>query len=233
MDIKGSAAIVTGGASGLGKATARMLAAQGAKVAIFDMNEEGGNATATELGGAYARVNVADDASVAAGLSAAEAAHGVARILVNCAGIAPAMKTVGKDYAPHPLNTYRKTIEVNLIGTFNVISQFAARAAAAEEIDGERGVIINTASVAAYDGQIGQAAYSASKGGVVGMTLPVARDLAQYKIRVMTIAPGIFLTPMMEAFPQNVQDALGAQAPHPSRLGRPAEYAQLVTEYGP
>jgi len=228
MDIKGSAAIVTGGASGLGKATARMLAAQGAKVAIFDMNEEGGNATATELGGAYARVNVADDASVAAGLSAAEAAHGVARILVNCAGIAPAMKTVGKDYAPHPLNTYRKTIEVNLIGTFNVISQFAARAAAAEEIDGERGVIINTASVAAYDGQIGQAAYSASKGGVVGMTLPVARDLAQYKIRVMTIAPGIFLTPMMEAFPQNVQDALGAQVPHPSRLGRPAEYAQLV-----
>jgi len=228
MDIKGSAAIVTGGASGLGKATARMLAAQGAKVAIFDMNEEGGNATATELGGAYARVNVADDASVAAGLSAAEAAHGVARILVNCAGIAPAMKTVGKDYAPHPLNTYRKTIEVNLIGTFNVISQFAARAAAAEEIDGERGVIINTASVAAYDGQIGQAAYSASKGGVVGMTLPVARDLAQYKIRVMTIAPGIFLTPMMEAFPQNVQDALGAQVPHPNRLGRPAEYAQLV-----
>ena len=228
MDIKGSAAIVTGGASGLGKATARMLAAQGAKVAIFDMNEEGGNATATELGGAYARVNVADDASVAAGLSAAEAAQGVARILVNCAGIAPAMKTVGKDYAPHPLNTYRKTIEVNLIGTFNVISQFAARAAAAEEIDGERGVIINTASVAAYDGQIGQAAYSASKGGVVGMTLPVARDLAQYKIRVMTIAPGIFLTPMMEAFPQNVQDALGAQVPHPNRLGRPAEYAQLV-----
>ena len=228
MDIKGIAAIVTGGASGLGNATAKMLAANGAKVTIFDLNDEAGEAAAKEIGGIFVKVNVADDASVTAGLDAAEAAHGVARILVNCAGIAPAIKTVGKENAPHPLDVYRKTIEVNLIGTFNVISKFSARAAAAAEIEGERGVIVNTASVAAYDGQIGQAAYSSSKGGVVGMTLPVARDLAQHKIRVMTIAPGIFLTPMLEAFPQNVQDALGAQVPHPSRLGKPAEYAQLV-----
>jgi NAD(P)-dependent dehydrogenase (short-subunit alcohol dehydrogenase family) len=228
MEIQGKAAIVTGGASGLGKATAQMLAANGAKVAIFDLNEEAGKAAAAEIGGVYIAVNVADDASVAAGLDAAAQAHGVARILVNCAGIAPAVKTVGKENAPHPLDIYRKTIEVNLIGTFNVIAKFAARAAVAEETDGERGVIVNTASVAAFDGQIGQAAYSASKGGVVGMTLPVARDLAQHRIRVMTIAPGIFLTPMVEAFPQAVQDALGAQVPHPSRLGKPAEYAQLV-----
>jgi NAD(P)-dependent dehydrogenase (short-subunit alcohol dehydrogenase family) len=228
MDINGAAAIVTGGASGLGKATATMLAQQGAKVAIFDLNEEAGQATAQALGGVYVAVNVADDASVSAGLDAAEAAHGVARILVNCAGIAPAIKTVGKENAPHPLDAFAKTVTVNLIGSFNVISKFSARLAAAEEIDGERGVIVNTASVAAYDGQIGQAAYSASKGGVVGMTLPIARDLAQHKIRVMTIAPGIFLTPMLEAFPQNVQDALGAQVPHPSRLGKPSEYAQLV-----
>ena len=222
MNINGLPAIVTGGASGLGKATATMLAALGAKVAIFDLNEEAGKAVAAELGGIYVGVNVADDASVAAGLDAAEAAHGVARILVNCAGIAPAVKTVGKENAPHPLDTFAKTVTVNLIGTFNVISKFSARLAAAEEIDGERGVIVNTASVAAYDGQIGQAAYSASKGGVVGMTL------AQHKIRVMTIAPGIFLTPMLETFPQHVRDALGAQVPHPSRLGKPAEYAQLV-----
>ncbi|WIW90761.1 SDR family NAD(P)-dependent oxidoreductase (plasmid) [Sphingobium sp. V4] len=228
MDIKGLAAIVTGGASGLGKATAQMLAANGAKVTIFDLNEEAGKSVAAEIGGVHVAVNVADDASVAAGLDAAEQAHGVPRILVNCAGIAPAVKTVGKENVAHPLDSFARTIAVNLVGTFNVISKFAARAAAADELDGERGVIVNTASVAAFDGQIGQAAYSASKGGVVGMTLPVARDLAQHKIRVMTIAPGIFLTPMLEAFPQNVQDALGAQVPHPSRLGKPAEYAQLV-----
>lgn len=228
MNINGLSAIVTGGASGLGKATAAMLAAQGAKVTIFDLNEEAGQEAAKALGIVHVAVNVADDASVTAGLDAAEAAHGVARILVNCAGIAPAVKTVGKENAPHPLDTFAKTVTVNLIGTFNVISKFSARLAAADEIDGERGVIVNTASVAAYDGQIGQAAYAASKGGVVGMTLPIARDLAQHKIRVMTIAPGIFLTPMLEAFPQHVQDALGAQVPHPSRLGKPAEYAQLV-----
>ncbi len=205
-----------------------MLAANGAKVAIFDLNAEAGEKAAAEIGGIFVSVNVADDESVAAGLDKAEAAHGVARILVNCAGIAPAVKTVGKENKPHPLDTFAKTVTVNLIGTFNVISKFAARAGAAEEIDGEKGVIVNTASVAAFDGQIGQAAYAASKGGVVGMTLPIARDLASFKIRVMTIAPGIFLTPMLEAFPQNVQDALGAQVPHPSRLGKPAEYAQLV-----
>ncbi|MFK4792459.1 SDR family NAD(P)-dependent oxidoreductase [Sphingobium sp. ZW T5_29] len=228
MDINGMAAVVTGGASGLGKATAQMLAEHGAKVAIFDLNEGAGRATAEALGGIFIAANIADDASVTAGLEAAERAHGVARILVNCAGIAPAVKTVGKNNEPHPLDSFVKTVTVNLIGSFNAIAKFSARLAAADEIDGERGVIVNTASVAAYDGQIGQAAYGASKGGVVGMTLPIARDLAQHKIRVMTIAPGIFLTPMLESFPQTVQDALGAQVPHPSRLGKPTEYAQLV-----
>ncbi|BBD99467.1 3-hydroxy-2-methylbutyryl-CoA dehydrogenase [Sphingobium amiense] len=228
MDIENLSAVVTGGASGLGRATATMLAEKGAKVAIFDLNEEAGRAAADAIGGVYIAVNVADDASVAAGLDAAEAANGPARILVNCAGVAPAAKTVGKEFAPHPLDSFARTISINLVGTFNMIAKFAARAAALEEVDGERGVIVNTASVAAYDGQIGQAAYAASKGGVVGMTLPVARDLAAHKIRVMTIAPGIFLTPMMEAFPQHLQEALGAQVPHPSRLGRPSEYAQLV-----
>ena len=228
MEIKGLAAIVTGGASGLGKATAQMLAAAGAKVAVLDLNADAGEAVASEIGGVFVATDVTDDVSVAAALDKAEEAHGTARLLVNCAGIAPAVKTVGKENAPHPLDTFRKTIEVNLIGTFNVISKFAARAASLDEIEGERGVIVNTASVAAYEGQIGQAAYAASKGGVVGLTLPVARDLAALKIRVMTVAPGIFLTPMLEAFPENVQQALGAQVPHPSRLGKPAEYAQLV-----
>ncbi|EAT10272.1 SDR family NAD(P)-dependent oxidoreductase [Sphingobium sp. 10 DY56-G10] len=228
MDIRNMAAIVTGGASGLGKATAAMLAANGAKVAILDLNEEAANAAAQEMGAIAFALNVADDAAVAAALDEAEKAHGVARILVNCAGIAPASKTVGKENAPHSLDLFRRTIEVNLIGSFNLMSKFAARAAAVDDVAGERAVIVNTASVAAYDGQIGQAAYAASKGGVVGMTLPVARDLAQHHIRVMTIAPGIFRTPMVEGFPQHVQDALGAQVPHPSRLGAPDEYAQLV-----
>ncbi|HKT77407.1 MAG TPA: SDR family NAD(P)-dependent oxidoreductase, partial [Sphingobium sp.] len=169
MDINGLSAVVTGGASGLGKATAKMLADKGAKVAIFDLNAEAGQAAAEEIGGIFVSTNVADEASVMAAFDAVEQAHGVARILVNCAGIAPAIKTIGKENAPHPLDIYRKTIEVNLIGTFNMISKFAARAAAAEEIEGERGVVVNTASVAAYEGQIGQAAYSSSKGGVVGM----------------------------------------------------------------
>lgn len=228
MEIKGAAAIVTGGASGLGKATAKMLAEKGARVTIFDMNAEAGEAAAKEIGGLFQTVNVADDAAVTAGLDAAETAHGVARILVNCAGVAPAVKTVGRDNVPHALDLYRRAIEINLIGTFNTLSKFAARLAAIDPLGEERGVIVNTASVAAYDGQIGQAAYASSKAGVAGMTLPVARDLAQHKIRVMTIAPGIFLTPMMESFPQHVQDALGAMVPHPSRLGNPHEYAQLV-----
>lgn len=222
------AAIVTGGASGLGGATAAALARQGAQVSLFDINEEVGNAHAAAIGGAFFKVDVSDDASVAQAIEAAEAAHGTARILVNCAGIAPPAKTVGKEAKPHSLDLFRKTVEVNLIGTFNMVSKFAARLSLADEIDGERGVIVNTASVAAYDGQIGQAAYAASKGGVVGMTLPVARDLAPLKIRVMTIAPGIFLTPMLMGLPQAAQDSLGQQVPHPSRLGRPEEYAQLV-----
>ena len=228
MEIKTVAAIVTGGASGLGGATAEMLAAGGARVAIFDVNEEAGKAQAAKLGGLFVKTDVTSDESVSAAIAAAEEAHGVARILVNCAGIAPAIKTVGKEAKPHPLDAFRKAVEVNLIGSFNVLSKMAARLAEADPIGEERGVIVNTASVAAYDGQIGQAAYSASKGGVVGMTLPVARDLAQLKIRVMTIAPGIFLTPMLMGLPQPAQDSLGTQVPHPSRLGRPEEYAQLV-----
>ena len=228
MNLDGIAAIVTGGASGLGSATATRLAKAGAKVALFDLNEEAGNAHAKEIGGIFVKVNVADEASVNAGLATAAAAHGTARILINCAGVGPAIKTVGRENVPHPLDAYRKTIEVNLIGTFTVLSRFAALLAAAEPIGEERGVIINTASVAAYEGQIGQAAYSSSKGGVVGMTLPVARDLAQHKIRVMTIAPGLFLTPMLMGLPQAAQDSLGTQVPHPSRLGKPEEYAQLV-----
>jgi NAD(P)-dependent dehydrogenase (short-subunit alcohol dehydrogenase family) len=228
VELKGIAAVVTGGASGLGGATAKMLAKAGAKVTIFDLNEEVGQAHAKDIGASFQKVNVSDEANVAAALDAAAAANGVARILVNCAGIAPAVKTVGRENVPHSAEIFAKTVQVNLVGTFTMIAQFAARLAAAEPIGEERGVIINTASVAAYDGQIGQAAYAASKGGVVGMTLPVARDLAQHQIRVVTIAPGIFLTPMLESFPQHVQDTLGAQVPHPSRLGKPAEYAQLA-----
>lgn len=228
MDMRDVAAIVTGGASGLGGATASMLAARGARVAIFDLNEEQGSKKAQELGGAFFRVDVADAQSVKDGLETAAQAHGTARILVSCAGVAPAIKTVGRENVPHPLDSFRRAIEINLIGSFNVIAQFAALLAAAEPVGEERGIIVNTASVAAYDGQMGQAAYAASKGGVVGMTLPVARDLAQHKIRVMTIAPGIFLTPMLMGLPQPAQDSLGQQVPHPSRLGRPEEYAQLV-----
>jgi NAD(P)-dependent dehydrogenase (short-subunit alcohol dehydrogenase family) len=228
MEMNGVAAVVTGGASGLGNATAKMLAAQGARVAIFDLNEEVGAAAAAEIGGAFFKVNVADEASVNDGLAAAEAAHGPARILVNCAGVAPAIRIVNKEGAAHSLDAFRKTVEVNLIGTFNMISKFAARLIAAGIAGEEAGVIVNTASVAAYDGQIGQAAYASSKGGVVGLTLPAARDLAQHRIRVVTIAPGIFLTPMLMGLPQAAQDSLGTQVPHPSRLGKPSEYAQLV-----
>jgi NAD(P)-dependent dehydrogenase (short-subunit alcohol dehydrogenase family) len=228
MNIDNVAAVVTGGASGLGAATARMLAANGARVAIFDLDEAAGATTAREIGGAFFAVNVADDASVAEGLAAAGAAHSVARILVNCAGVAPAIRIVNRDGQPHPLDAYRRTIEVNLIGTFNMLSKFAARVIAAGLEGEEAAVAVNTASVAAYDGQIGQAAYASSKGGVVGLTLPAARDLAQHRIRVMGVAPGTFLTPMLMGLPQAAQDSLGAQAPHPSRLGRPEEYAALV-----
>lgn len=226
--INGLPAIVTGGASGLGAATAEMLAEAGASVTIFDMNEEAGKAQAKKIHGAFIKVDVTNEDNVREAIAAAEAQHGIARILVNCAGIATGAKTVGKENTPHPLGQFRKTIEINLIGTFTVIAHFAARLSTVEPIGEERGVIINTASVAAFEGQMGQAAYSASKGGVVGMTLPIARDLAQYGIRVVAIAPGIFYTPMMAGMPQNVQDALGKQVPFPSRLGQPSEYALLV-----
>ena len=229
MQIENVAAIVTGGASGLGAATAEMLAARGAKVTIFDMNEKLGAEQAAKIGGLFVKVNVAEEDSVIAGLDAAEAAHGKARILVNCAGIAPPAKVVDRDGNPHLLSHFAAVVNVNLIGTFNMISKFAARIHAEAPIGPEeRGVIVNTASVAAIEGQIGQAAYSASKAGVVGMALPIARELARYGIRVMTIAPGIFWTPMLAGLPQEAQDSLGAQVPFPSRLGQPSEYAMLV-----
>jgi len=228
MNLKGVAAVVTGGGSGLGAASAEMLAREGAKVTLFDMNEEAGQAHAAKIGGKFAKVNVTDADAVGAALDAAEKDHGVARVLVNCAGIAYGAKTVGRENVPHSLDQFRKVIEVNLIGTFNTISQFASRLAKAPPQGEERGVIVNTASVAAFEGQIGQAAYSASKGGVVGMTLPIARDLSSLGIRVVTIAPGTFWTPMMAGLPQEVQDSLGKQTPFPSRLGKPEEYAQLV-----
>ncbi|KQV89046.1 MULTISPECIES: 3-hydroxyacyl-CoA dehydrogenase [unclassified Roseateles] len=227
MEIAGKVFIVTGGASGLGEGTARMLAAHGAKVVIADLQAERGQAVAAELGGLFVKCDVSQEAD---GQAAVAAATGLGKLvgLVNCAGIAPAIKTVGKDGA-HPLAAFSKTITVNLIGSFNMI-RLAAEAMARNEPEptGERGVLISTASVAAYDGQIGQAAYSASKGGVVGMTLPIARDLARNGIRNMTIAPGIFGTPMLFGMPQEVQDALAASVPFPSRLGKPEDYAKLV-----
>jgi len=228
MELIDIPAIVTGGASGLGAATAEMLAGFGAKVAIFDLNEAEGKLLAEKLGGVFAKVDVTDEETVQAGIATAEAAHGVARVLVNCAGIALGIKTVGRENLPHPMQQFRKTIEINLIGTFNVVSKFAARLAGAQPIGEERGVIINTASVAAFEGQIGQAAYAASKAGVAGMTLPIARDLAQFGIRVLTIAPGTFWTPMLAGLPQAAQDSLGQQTPFPNRLGKPSEYALLV-----
>ena len=228
MKLSGISAIVTGGASGLGGATASLLAERGAKVAIFDLNEADGQAHAAQIGGIFVRVNVADEDNVAAAIAEAEAAHGIARVLVNCAGVAPAARTIGRDGEPHAAEMFRNVINVNLIGTFLMLSRFAARLGMAEPLGEERGVIINTASVAAYEGQIGQTAYGASKAGVVGLTLPAARDLAQYGIRVVTIAPGIFWTPMLASLPQAAQDSLGRQVPFPSRLGRPEEYAELV-----
>jgi len=227
MDIKNKVFIVTGGASGLGAGTARMLVQEGAKVVLADLQDEAGQALATELGQTYVHCDVTQDADGQAVVAAASA-RGALFGLVNCAGIAPAMRTVGKNGA-HPLELFTKVVTVNLIGTFNM-SRLAAHAMSQNtpEPTGERGVLINTASVAAFDGQIGQAAYSASKGGVVGMTLPIARDLAQVGIRNVTIAPGIFGTPMVFGMPQAVQDSLAASIPFPSRLGRPEDYAKLV-----
>ena len=229
------AAIVTGGASGLGEATARMLAVQGVKVAIFDMNAERGEAVARDMGALFCQVDVTDEASIEAGLTTVREKHGVERILVNCAGIAPGRRTVTKkretgELIPHDLASFRKTVEINLIGTYAMISKSAAAMAALDPVtpDGGRGVIVNTSSVAAQDGQIGQAAYSASKGGVLALTLPVARDLSGFGIRVMTIMPGLFHTPLFEGIAEDYRKALEANVPFPSRLGRPEEYAQLV-----
>ena len=227
MDMANKVFIVTGGASGLGEGTARMLAAHGATVVVADLQEQAGQAVAETIGGRFIRCDVSQEAD---GQAVVAAAVGLGKLmgLINCAGIAPAVKTVGKEGA-HPLATFSKTITVNLVGSFNMI-RLAAQAMAKNtpENTGERGVLISTASVAAYDGQMGQAAYAASKGGIVGMTLPIARDLARNGIRNMTIAPGIFGTPMLFGMPQEVQDALASGVPFPSRLGTPADYAKLV-----
>jgi NAD(P)-dependent dehydrogenase (short-subunit alcohol dehydrogenase family) len=228
MQIKNSVFLVTGGASGLGAATARMAAEQGGKVVIADMQADAGEKLAKEIGGRFAKTDVTSEADGKAAVALALKEFGGLHVLVNCAGIAIAERTVGKE-APHSLASFTKTITVNLIGTFNMVRLAAdAMVKAGPNASGERGVIVNTASVAAYDGQIGQAAYAASKGGVVAMTLPIARDLSRNGIRVCTIAPGIFETPMLLGMPKDVQDALGKQVPFPSRLGRPVEYAQLV-----
>ena len=230
------AAVVTGGASGLGEGTARALAATGVKVALFDMNEEKGEAIAAEIGGVFCKVDVTSDEEVAAAFAKARAAHGQERLTVNCAGIATGMKTVSRkkdtgEIKAHDMAQFERTVRINLFGTFRVLSQSAAGMVTLDPMeDGERGLIVNTASVAAQDGQVGQAAYSASKGGVYAMTLPVARDLAQEGVRVNTILPGIMWTPMMAGMDQKIQDALAAQIPFPSRLGRPADYASLVLE---
>ena len=230
MKIAGSVALVTGGASGLGLATVRRLHDAGASVVILDLPRSNGTAIAKELGAraAFAAGDVTSPDDVEAALDAAAAlAGGPPRILVNCAGIGNAARTAGKD-GPFPLDAFTRVIQVNLIGTFNAIRLTAFRMSQAGEEDGERGVIVNTASVAAFDGQVGQAAYSASKGGIVGMTLPIARDLARLKIRVMTIAPGLFDTPLFGALPEEAVRALADQVPHPARLGDPGEYAGLV-----
>jgi len=230
MQIKNSVFLVTGGASGLGAATAQMAAANGAKVVIADLQAEAGEKLAKEIGGKYCKCDVTSEADGKAAVEAAVKGFGGLQVLVNCAGIGVAERTIGKE-APHDLARFTKVISINLIGTFNMIRLAAdAMAKASPNAAGERGVIINTASVAAYDGQIGQAAYSASKGGVVGMTLPIARDLSRNGIRVVTIAPGLFLTPMLLGLPKEAQDSLGKQVPFPSRLGKPEEYASLARQ---
>ena len=234
MDIKGVAAVVTGAASGLGEATARALASRGAKVAVFDRDAERGGTVAREIGGIFCEVDVTSDEKVAAAFAKARQAHGQERILVNCAGVATAAKTVARDKETkaaklYPMQQFELTIQINLIGSFRCIANSAFGMVDLDPLeDGEKGVIINTASVAAQDGQIGQVAYSASKGGVLAMGLPIARDLMNEGVRVNTILPGVFKTPMVAMMPANVQDALGAQVPFPKRLGRPEEYAELA-----
>ena len=229
------AAIVTGGASGLGEASARMLASEGVKVAVFDMNAGRGEAVASEIGGLFCKVDVTDEESVDAGLEKARNAHGCERILVNCAGVVLGRKTVSTNrqtgaLIAHDLASFRKAIDVNLIGTYHMMAKSAVAMAVLDPLDeqGSRGVIVSTSSVAATDGQIGQAAYSASKGGILGLTLPVARDLAQHGIRVVSIQPGIFETPMFDSMSDSVKESLAAGVPFPRRLGRAQEYADLV-----
>ena len=226
MELSGSTALVTGGASGLGLATARELARGGATVVVADLPSSGGAEVADELSGAFAPTDVTDEAQVQAAVDAASA-RGPLRVLVNCAGIGTPGRVLGKA-GPLPLEQFARVVQVNLIGTFNAIRLAVAAMAATEPVDGERGVVVSTASVAAFDGQVGQAAYSASKGGVAGMTLPLARDLAPSLVRVMTIAPGLFDTPMLAGLPEPARASLAAQVPMPSRLGRPEEYAALV-----
>ncbi|HEX4762506.1 MAG TPA: SDR family NAD(P)-dependent oxidoreductase [Sphingomicrobium sp.] len=234
MDINGISAVVTGGASGLGEATARELARRGGKVAIFDRDASRGEQVASEIGGLFCEVDVTSDEKVAAAFARAREAHGQERVLVNCAGVANAAKTVARDKETkaaklYPMQQFELAIQINLIGSFRCIANSAFGMVDLDPLeDGEKGVIINTASVAAEDGQIGQAAYSASKGGVLAMTLPIARDLMNEGIRVNTILPGVFKTPMVAMMPPNVQDALGAQVPFPKRLGRADEYAGLA-----
>ncbi len=227
MDLKGISVFVTGGGSGLGAATAKLMAEKGAKVACFDLNKDGAESVAKEIGGIGIGGNVCSEDDAKAALDAATKAHGTPRVLMNCAGIGNAITTVNKNGA-FPLDAFKKIIDVNLIGSFNMLRLAAERMSKENPIGEERGVIINTASVAAFDGQVGQAAYSASKGGIVGMTLPIARDLARFGIRVNTIAPGLFLTPLMKGLSEEAQRSLGAQVPFPPRLGDPREYAMLA-----
>ncbi len=228
MDVRGQAAIVTGGGSGLGAATAIRLAEAGARVAVLDVNMGAAQAVADETGGLAVACDVADTGSAAAALAVAREAYGAARILVNCAGIGTAKRILGRD-GPMPLGEFERVIRVNLIGSFNMMRLASADMAQLEPMgDGERGIIVSTASVAAFEGQIGQAAYSASKGGVAALTLPAARELAQFGIRVLAIAPGLFLTPMLKGLPEDVQVSLGQSIPFPKRLGKPEEYAALV-----
>jgi NAD(P)-dependent dehydrogenase (short-subunit alcohol dehydrogenase family) len=228
MDIKGHAAIVTGGASGLGAATARMLAEAGAKVAIFDVNQKAAAEVAIDINGIAVACDVTDAAATEAAFAKAAADHGAARILINCAGVGPARRIVGRD-GPMPLDEFARVISINLVGTFNAMRLAAAAMQSVSPLaEGERGIIVCTASVAAYEGQIGQAAYAASKGGVVGLVLPAAREFAQFGIRVNAIAPGIFSTPMLHALPEAAQQSLAAAVPFPKLLGQPPEYAALV-----
>jgi NAD(P)-dependent dehydrogenase (short-subunit alcohol dehydrogenase family) len=230
MQLKGQAAIVTGGASGLGAATARRLAREGAKVAVCDLNTKLAETVAAEIGGVAVTCDVADAASAEAAIAAAAKAHGPARVLINCAGIGVAKRVVGRD-GPMALGDFDRVIRVNLIGSFNMLRLATTEMSKLEPLaGGERGVVISTASVAAYDGQIGQSANSASKGGIVSMTLPIARELAQFGIRVLAIAPGLFLTPLLAMLPQEAQDSLAASIPFPRRLGDPSEFASLVMQ---